>query len=75
MSVGYLPPNILHDTPLAILNPTDNFKPGTRYQVIVYGGKSGVLAEDGSNLSGVTDATARFKDKKVIWSFTTAAAN
>lgn len=52
--------------------PGGALQPDTAYQVAIYGGKTGVRAQDGSRLAGVDDPTARFRDGRVVWGFRTA---
>jgi hypothetical protein len=52
--------------------PHKALQPDTVYQVVVRGGRDGVRGEDGNRLGGVDDASARFRDGDVIWSFRTA---
>jgi hypothetical protein len=52
-----------------LANPLE---PNTSYKVIVDGGLDGVRSVDGGKLGGVDDPSARFRDGKVFWTFTTA---
>lgn len=72
-SLGYLPPSSISG-PIVVLNPTNDLRPGTRYQVTLSGGKDGIRAEDTGRLGYVTDASARFENRRVTWSFTTVEA-